>query len=197
MIETSLVSIGSNYKAVHSDTMSKYFTNLISNRMTPEQIAQLKNQQNAVDTTENKEGESPEGTEVETTTSENDVSGTEPTTVSENDTEEVVSDDTAPEGENQEVTTEDNNLEEGEESEEDTPELSEATVEDKGIETDENSLAEENKMLREQLSELQAQINTPVVNTSLSKSPVQETSTVVNQSELERNFVANIWNAKV
>lgn len=82
MIETSLVSIGSNYKAVHSDTMSRYFTNLISNRMTPEQIKAME-LKNAADTTaETQDGETPEGTETTTTTptSENDVETTPATT---------------------------------------------------------------------------------------------------------------------
>jgi len=41
MIETSLVAIGSNFKAV-SDTVWTYFTNLINSKMTPEEKAKLK-----------------------------------------------------------------------------------------------------------------------------------------------------------
>lgn len=38
MFETSLVSIWSNHKAVHRDTINNYFTNLLQNKMSKEQI---------------------------------------------------------------------------------------------------------------------------------------------------------------
>lgn len=179
MIETSLVSIWSNYKAVHSDTMSKYFTNLISNRMTPEQIEKLKNN-NATDTSvENKEGETPEGTEAPTT---DDTAVTPETTVegetaSESTEEKTSENDVSPEGQSQ----------------------APADIEGKGEEVQTDSLKAEVEALRQENAYLKNQINTPVINTSVaySDSKEEKKENEVSPKLKEASFVSNMRNAKV
>ncbi len=191
LLEVSMVTIWSNYKAVHSDTMSNYFSNLIQNKMklSKEQLEEMK--ASAVDTTE-KEVETPEGTEAEITTP-----------VSENDTPEEVTE--TPEVEEVPTeTTDDVETETTEEVvEEEVPsEETEVTPEEEvqeevpAIDEEKQNLIKENEELKNRLSELEKEMNTPVMNTQLSKT-VAETP-VKTQDELTKEFFTNtVWNARI
>lgn len=184
MLETSLVTLGSNYKAV-SDTIGKYFSNIINNRMTPEQIEALKNQ-NAADTTtaETQEGENPEGTDATTTTSENDVEDTTATTDAEETTENT-------------ETTDD--VSENNTTEEDTHETQTPSTEDKWEEVTTDALKSEIEALRQENADLKNQINTPVVNTSVaySQNDDEEQVAQLTPKEKEQKFLNNMWGAKI
>jgi len=173
--------------------MSNYFINKLCNKMglTKEQLeAKL----NAVDTTE-KEVETPQGIEAETIeTSENDA-------VSENDTQETpeVTDEVVVET-TDEVTDE---IVTDEATNEETEQVTDEVVDEPQQEADaepvvdpelQNALAKIQE-LENKLQELETLQNTPVVNNKIAKStdaPAQKSS-----KELTKDFMANVWSAKI
>lgn len=180
LLEVSMVTLWSNYKAVHSDTMSNYFINKLSNKMwlTKEQ---LQDKLNAVDTTE-KEVETPEGIEAETTTDE--------VVVSENDTQEEATEETT------ETTDEVEEVTDVVEDETQwgyagATETVEAKEEEKPEATDElQDALKKIDELNNKIKELEDQVNTPVVNNKLWKGG--EVQNEVSEDQKMKNYFSNV-----
>lgn len=162
MIETSPVSIWSNYKAVDGNTLSTYFNNLINNKMTTEQIknAELNSENN---------GGTPEGAEEVVSENDTQVEATEDVI----ETPEVVEEEAPVAEEVVEIVVED--------VVEDEP--TEPTLEDK--------LAEKENEITRLTNELNEIKNTPVINTSLSKSVIEESRPSAQQ--IEKDFLSKTW----
>jgi len=190
-----VVTIGSNYKAVDSNTLARYFSNVLSNRMTPEQLEEMKKKaQNSVGdiTPANQEGATPEDTSNgESSPAEEQTNGS--------DTETTPAETETPaNGGEAEATTTETTETMSTEGQQDTAQTWEGVWTETPV-SQEPVVDVEKEQLKNRVAELEALVNTPVVTTSLAKSFTHEETK--EEAKVEKTdvteFYKNIRGAKV
>lgn len=213
MLETSIVSIWSNYKAVDWNTLNRYFNSLLSNKMTPEQIAaaKLENENKIKQAELNKENGSPIGDEIE--------DGANPEAKIDNQEnhveEELETPNPEPTNEVEEQPSEEEEITTPTENEVEEPVVSNSTqtatnsmisendIKGMSLEDAQNlaiSLQNQLQKANEKLAEQEEIINKPVIDTTISKSSIttvpENNNVTIDPKQASKQIAKNMREAR-